>query len=252
MKKLILRADDLGFSEAVNFGIVKTVKEGLIQTIGVMTNMPYTQHGIELLKEYDICYGLHTNISVGRPLCDPKLVLSITQANGEFKTSKEYRSSSDDFVDLDEVILEIEAQYERFVALVGKKPSYIDGHAVMSANFFKGLQIVAKRHNVDYYGFSFDDEVPVLFKNKKIYGHLKSNEPHYDPKSALKEVVLNHMHEGDVDCFICHPGFLDEYILTHSSLTIPRVQEVSMLCDKEIKQWLENHEVKLVTYDTMD
>lgn len=35
--KLIMRADDLGFSEAVNLGIYKAVKEGVITSVGMMT-----------------------------------------------------------------------------------------------------------------------------------------------------------------------------------------------------------------------
>nr|WP_308723622.1 hypothetical protein [Lactiplantibacillus plantarum] len=34
------------------------------------------------------------------------------------------------FVDLNEVVLQIEAQYQKFVALVGGKPDYFEGHAV--------------------------------------------------------------------------------------------------------------------------
>lgn len=50
LKKVLLRADDLGYSEAVNYGIEKSVKDGLIQSVGVMMNMPATVHGVALLK----------------------------------------------------------------------------------------------------------------------------------------------------------------------------------------------------------
>ena len=33
MKKIMLRADDLGFSKAVNYGIYETVKNGVISAI---------------------------------------------------------------------------------------------------------------------------------------------------------------------------------------------------------------------------
>ena len=39
MKKIIVRADDLGFSESVNYGIEKTVKQGIVKSVGVMMNM---------------------------------------------------------------------------------------------------------------------------------------------------------------------------------------------------------------------
>ena len=125
MKRVILRADDLGFSEAVNLGIEKTVKEGLIKTVGLMSNMPYSKHGVELLKSYDICLGLHANISQGKPLSDPKLIPSITNDLGIFKKTKDYGFAKEDIVDLNEVMIEIEAQLEMFIKLTGKLPDYI-------------------------------------------------------------------------------------------------------------------------------
>ena len=48
--------------------------------------------------------------------------VNITNENGEFKSSREYRSAKEDFVNLDEVIIEIEAQYHQFIKLTGRKP----------------------------------------------------------------------------------------------------------------------------------
>lgn len=45
MKKLIIRADDLGYSEAVNRGIEKTVREGVVRSVGLMPNMPTAASG---------------------------------------------------------------------------------------------------------------------------------------------------------------------------------------------------------------
>ena len=72
MKKIMVRADDLGFSKAINYGIYETVKNGVIRNIGLMVNMPDSLHGYELVKDYDICLGQHTNVCVGKPICDPK------------------------------------------------------------------------------------------------------------------------------------------------------------------------------------
>lgn len=57
MKKIMVRADDLGFSKAINYGIYETVKNGVIRNIGFMVNMPDSLHGYELVKDYDICLG---------------------------------------------------------------------------------------------------------------------------------------------------------------------------------------------------
>lgn len=77
-----MRADDLGFSEGINYGIEKSIKEGIIRSAGVMVNMPATQHGLDLLKDADVCFGLHTNICVGRPLTDPKRIPSLVDEAG--------------------------------------------------------------------------------------------------------------------------------------------------------------------------
>ena len=57
MKKIMVRADDLGFSKAINYGIYETLKNGVIRNIGFMVNMPDSLHGYELVKDYDICLG---------------------------------------------------------------------------------------------------------------------------------------------------------------------------------------------------
>ena len=246
MKKILVRADDLGYSEGVNYGIAKSVKDGIIGSVGVMTNMPAVTHGLKLLEGVDVCYGQHTNICVGKPLTDPKLIPSITKANGEFKSSKEYRNAKEDFVVLDEVILEIEAQYHRFVELTGKQPDYFEGHAVSSPKFFQGLELVANKYGLKYSGMPPESE-PMMVGNTMVYMWMDSMRPDYDPKKTLKNMV-NNAHDGACDVMVCHPGYLDAFILKTSSLTIPRTQEVEMACDPEMKTWLGEQDIQLVTY----
>lgn len=206
MKRIIVRADDLGFSEGINYGIEKTVKEGIIRSVGVMVNMPATEHGVNLLKGTNVCYGLHTNISAGRPLVDPKLIPSIVNENGEFKSSQEYRNAKEDFVVLDEVILEIEAQYQRFVQLMGEKPHYFECHAVASDNLFKGLEIVVTRHQCDYLPVSFFG--PVQFRNTMLYTSLDSSKPNYDPFECLKRDALKDYPNNGVCMYVCMSSWI--------------------------------------------
>lgn len=242
--ELLIRADDLGFSEAVNYGIAKTVKEGLIQNVGLMTNMPYSKAGCELIKDCDICLGQHTNISTGYPLCDPKRIPSIVDENGHFKSSKVYRSSKEDIVDLDEVILEIEAQYQMFREITGREPDYFEGHAVASANFNKGLAIVAERHGLDFLPFAGFD--PFKFRNTVIHNEMDSMNPDYEPFETLKRIVETP--QTDLPVLICHPGFADAYLMNNSTLTMARLYETEMLCSEETKQYLSDHNVVLRRY----
>lgn len=249
MKKIMVRADDLGYCEGVNYGIAKSVHDGIIKNVGVMVNMPSVEHGLALLEDVDVCYGQHTNICVGKPITDPSLIPSITNAFGEFKSSKEYRNTKEDFVNLDEVIIEIEAQYERFVQLIGRKPQYFEGHAVASMNFFKGLEIVAQRHDLKYSGVSFDGS-PIQVHGNNVYMWMDSMSPTYDPLAYFKNMVHN-QHEDGYDMMICHPGYLDDYILKTSSLTIPRTLEVEAMCSEEIRKFIQDEDVKLFTYEDL-
>lgn len=249
MKRILLRADDLGYSEGVNLGIAKSVKYGLINNVGVMTNMKAVQHGLDLLEGEKVCLGQHTNICIGRPITNPALIPSLVKENGEFKSSKEFRMAKEDFVVFDEVVLEIEAQLNRFIELVGDKPHYFEGHAVASNNFFKGLEYVANKNGLKYSGMSFGEK-PIEVGNTRVYVTMNSMKPNYDPFESLKKMVENY-HEDGCDMLICHPGYLDRFILENSSLTIPRTLEVDMLCDDNTKEFIEANNINLLTYDDL-
>lgn len=249
MKKLLLRADDLGYSEGVNYGIAKSVKEGLIGSVGVMPNMTSVEHGLKLLQDTKVCLGQHTNICIGKPITNPELIPSITNENGEFKSSKEYRQAKEDSVVLEEVVLEIEAQYKRFLELVGEPPRYFEGHAVASPNFFKGLELVAEKYGLKYSGASFDG-TPLIIGKQKVYMSMGSMASDYVPFESLKKSLDNPEMDGYY-MYICHPGYLDSYILKNSSLTMPRPMEVEMLCDPNTRKWLEESRVELITYDEL-
>ena len=251
MKRMLIRADDLGFSEGINCGIARSVRSGLVRSVGIMTNMPMAEEGIEMLKGCPVCFGQHTNISAGRPLTDPSLVPSLVQADGEFRKSKEYRKAyteGKDFVNPEEVILEIEAQYERFRELTGEEPHYFEAHAVASENLFKGLKAVAEKHHLPLLLYSQKENF--RFRNSVLRMDMESMNPDYDPQVFIRKTA-DQCKDGTVDMVVCHPGYLDAYILKHSSLTMPRPMEVEMLCDPEVRQYISERNIQLVTYDDL-
>ena len=48
---------------------------------------------------------------------------------------------------------------------------------------------------------------------------------------------------------VCHPGYLDQYILSVSSLTTPRVLEADFLTSEELKVYIKENNIHLYTYD---
>lgn len=254
VKRLLIRADDLGYSQGVNCGIAATVAAGLVRSVGVMTNMPDAVHGLGLLAGHPVCLGQHTNICVGRPLTNPARIPSLCTPEGEFKPSRAYRDAAKagkDFVVLEEVVEEIEAQYRQFKALTGKDPGYFEGHAVASPNFFKGLEMVAARHNLPYFAMGCPGQA-VTFRSTKIYAYMPKDFAAYeaDPFTGVQDAVAN-AHEGGCDLMVFHPGYLDAYLLDHSTMTTARVREVEMLCRPHVRAWLAEQPVQLVTYDDL-
>lgn len=250
MKQILIRADDLGFSDGVNQGIAKTLQNGIVKSVGLMSNMDEAENGIKMVRQYDVCIGQHTNICTGKPLTDPKLIPSLCQENGEFRSSKEYRAAKmegREIVDLDEVILEIEAQYQRFRELTGTEPAYFECHAVSSDNFFKGMEIVAQRYNLPYLEMKIGE--PVVFRHTVLNSHMPKDIKAYEenPFTVIEDAVRE-AKDGECEMMVFHPGYIDPYLLSHSSMTITRVKECEMLCQRTVKEWLDQQDICQVTY----
>lgn len=250
--QMILRADDIGYSEAVNYGIEKTVKDGLIRTAGLMVNMPAAVHGLKLLEGTDICLGQHTNLCIGKPCADPALIPSLLDEDGNFKSSKVHRKAfaeGREITVLDEMVTEITAQYFRFRELTGRDPDYFEAHAIQNNNLSKALAIVAEK-----YGLKLNTRAPDgvrTFCGKQIASlPIESMNPDYDPWESLKKAVRNARPDLP-NVFVCHPGYLDDFILRSSSLTVNRTKEVAMLTDPAMKAWLDEQNVQLITYSDL-
>ena len=58
------------------------------------------------------------------------------------------------------------------------------------------------------------------------------------------EFIRNH----DVSVMVFHPGYLDQYILTHSSFTLIRAMECDFLCSSWLKDWLKEYQIELTDF----
>lgn len=248
MKRLVLKADDLGYSEAVNLGIERAIRGGLVRSTGLMANMPAAAHGIGLLAGYDVAIGQHTNICVGRPVSDPADVPSLVTPDGMFKPSSVYRASAEDFVAYDDAVREIEAQLGRFRALTGRDPDYFEGHAVASEQFFRALEDVAAREGLKLCMPALAARGNQVGGTPVVRCAMESMATDYDPAATLERAVAALPEDGRVGIFTCHPGYVDAYLLTHSSLTVNRTKEVAMLCDPAVRSWLAEQAVELVDF----
>ncbi len=245
MLRILLRADDLGYSEGVNCGLAWACDNGLPMNVGLMVNLPGVRHGWELIAEKDYCLGMHATISAGEPTSDPTAVPSLVDETGRFRSSGFYRSAASDPATLDDVECEVEAQFRAFVELVGREPDYLDVHAVGSANFVIGTGNVASRHGKP---FSY------LAPSGQTMHVGSSNVLLHSSTGDLKQIIAGviaadaQAPEPVVHALMLHPGFVDAQLMRGSSLTLPRTVDAEILRSPELQAFADRGDVELVTY----
>lgn len=124
MTKIIINADDFGYCEAVNYGIISAHNNGIVRSTSMMANMPGVEHGVGLLKENKtLNCGVHMTLSCGRPLLSN--LKTIVDKDGFF-----IRRITDEIIekmDCDEIYRELCAQIDRVKGL-GIDISHLDSH----------------------------------------------------------------------------------------------------------------------------
>ena len=92
MSKMLVRADDLGYSEAFNYGLARAVKSGFLRCVGVMPNMEWAEHGVRLLDGTDVIFTVHANLPSGVFISPSISMICYTYHTFEFKNCQEHTS----------------------------------------------------------------------------------------------------------------------------------------------------------------
>lgn len=114
-KKLIVNADDFGYSSSVNRGIIEAHKNGIVTSTSVLVDSIAANEALELTKFANLSVGLH-------------LVLE----------------------GADDVQSELDRQVAKFVSIVGREPDHIDTHKTPKAavRLTETLRAYADSHGV--------------------------------------------------------------------------------------------------------
>lgn len=239
---LIINADDFGFSESINRGIIESYKQGLISSTTLMMNMPGTKNAIELYKENEgLGLGVHLNLTKGKPLTGGTKTL--TKEKGEFHYIQDEQKLT--FLDQEEAYKELKAQIESFIAF-GIKPSHLDNHHYIHK--FKNIREVIHRLALEY-------RLPIRISDEahreearalgikttdyiidSFYGEIATAE-------ELLRSISNLRQDATVE-IVSHPGFMDEDTMKETSYNIGREKEIL-----ELKRFKENNlNVELINY----
>lgn len=241
MSKLIINADDFGYCEGVNYGIISAYKNGIVTSTTIMANMPGFNHAIELLKENkNLSCGVHMNLSCNKPLNDN--LKSLVNENGMF-----YKRINEDVlnkIDLDELYIEFCSQIDK-VKNEGVEITHLDSHHhVHTIPYFKEvIKSILDKYHLNIRGgfeYTFDYE-------KRVIPCINS---FYDKTVDLKFFKNNirKIKSYDVCDLMTHPAFIDNYLLNSSSYSLKRIKEHNILTNKEVKKILDDNKIILTNY----
>lgn len=159
MKQLIVNADDFGFSDAANAGIVTAHQQGIVSSTSLMVNMPAAWSAAALAKGLPrLGVGLHLNLSCGTPLSSAAQVPSLVDAQGHFWSMGQLLLRLwTGRIAIADVVRETQAQFDAFANL-GLRCTHFDGHRHVHClpQLFPQIARVAQAHGINKCRISLD------------------------------------------------------------------------------------------------
>jgi len=182
MKKVIINADDLGYSSTVNEGIKQGFQSGLITSTSLIVNLEGFDDAINVvlpqIKEIDL--GIHLNIIEGKCLSKNKLLCDNNELFNNSFLKLILKSENKEF----QKAIEEEFRLQIEKALMFGKISHIDSHVHTHAipNIFKITQTLANEYGIKY--IRTQRELPYLVKEKLLDKRF--------PINVIKNTLLNY------------------------------------------------------------
>lgn len=239
MVKIIFNADDFGYSNGINYGIIDAFKYGVLTSTTLMVTMPGAEHAVNLMKENkELGVGLHLNISLGEPLTKGKTLVG---ENNKFMKPDNLKEGY--IYDENELREEINAQYNKFLELVGEKPTHIDSHLFSSDKVPQMRELcaeLAKEKNIPMRNYNLDFAEKVDFIQHRTF----------NAGPGLQYVFDNFEEIKGRECveIMTHPGYMDSFLMGNSSYNLKRLEELDFLLSKEIRELINKNNIKLLSY----
>ncbi|MBU2577944.1 ChbG/HpnK family deacetylase [Patescibacteria group bacterium] len=218
MKRLIVNADDLGYANGINEGIVKAHREGIVTSTSLMVKGKAASHGVKLVrKNPKLGLGLHFQIENDdlEILWQTKRVIASALIE---KTKKEFLN-----------------QVETFKEFVGKLPDHIDSHHHVHKmpRIYPFIRRWCRENNVPY-------RLKINFIDS-FFGMPSTNAV----SIANLVRILNSLQEGASE-LMCHPGVVTPDL--KSSYSHQRELELKTLTSRAVKQEIKKLKIELINW----
>ena len=287
MKNLIVNADDLGWTEGVNRGIVEAFHGGIVTSTSLLANGAAFAGGVDAARSAPgLGIGVHLNLSDGPPVAKSESVASLLNDEGEFAGGPEsllLRRARRGLA-LAEVEIEWDAQIRK-VRDAGILPTHLDGHkhVHMLPGLFEIALKLAKRHGIAAIRVSLESSslraalasgakqhAGVIMKQGVQARGLKllardareqaeragiSTADYFCGIAQTGELTregveqfLKNLPDGTTE-LICHPGYADDALQKSATrLQHSRQTELQILTDTGIRNLVASLGIRLIDY----
>lgn len=290
MKNLIVNADDLGWTDGVNRGILDAFRRGIVTSTSLLANGAAYAEAVKSAKSAPrLGVGVHLNLSDGAPTADRESVTSLLNDDGLFADGPEsllWKRARRGLI-LDEVEEEWDAQIQK-VRDAGIRPTHLDGHkhVHMLPGLFEIALRLAKKHGIE--------AIRVSLEESSLRSALASGSQHRAgivmkqgvQARGLKllardarrqatrmsiatadyfcgiaqtgeltldgvEQLLKNLPEGTTE-LMCHPGYTDETLQkTATRLQASRQKELEILTNTRIRKLVASQGIRLIDYGSV-
>ena len=264
-KLIVVHADDLGETHAVDAAAIKAIEGGAINSASLMVACPWFPEMADYAKAHpDADFGLHLTLTSERvyyrwgPVAPTDKVPSLVDANGYFHHDWEQNEK----INAKEVEIELRAQIERALAM-GVKPTHLDSHQyrlIMSGReLFEAALRVAHEYKLPLFVTrDWFAEHPYLATslgpNDIVLDHTVTIDPEVPPEkwADFYLTALKNLQPGVTE-FVIHPGYDDEELraATRERSTWGaawRQRDFDFFTSDQFRQALAQENIKLITW----
>lgn len=267
LRQLVVNADDLGLTPAVNDGIFDAHDLGILTSASLFAGAPATADAIRRARaRTTLGIGAHLALVDGTPTLPARDVPTLVTGDGRFRRSWRpfVAACLQGSVSLNDVERELTAQIER-IGVAGIPLTHLDAHkhvhlyppvfaivARLAARF--GIPVV----RVPYERGSWLNSVLWFWarRNYRVAARFGLRTPRFIGRLAtgiLTRPVLHDMLRNTppgVTELMVHPGYVDEALRRlPTRLVESRLEEVALLCSMETQALLVGERIQLVRHD---
>lgn len=242
-RRLIVNADDFGLAAGVNRGIIEAYRQGIVTSTTLLVNLPAAASAVPLAKRFDgLKVGLHLNLTLGKPVSDPREVPSLVDTRGTFLGNSE--ASVSVWQDAD-IRRELQAQMTSLLAW-GLRPTHVDSHHHIHRHP-KVLEAVLDLERDWHLPLRPLDPQRLMAEgiaHPDLF--LESTYFSLDGRERLKQ-YLQSLSPGVTE-IMCHPGHVDAELRELSRWVEERERELAVLTDPEILATVREFNISLINY----